>query len=98
MSHQCCGPQPVALIGLLIGAHNLQDAKPLTVNEATALLLREGAFHSSPGLHKRMAMWGASVGINGKRVVRGCLDALFRSGLHRLECSQPIYSRLAYQD
>ena len=42
----------------------------LSVNEAMALLLQEGAFRTSPDLHDNIGMWGAPIGIDGKRFVR----------------------------
>ena len=42
----------------------------LSVNEAMALLLQEGAFRTSPDLQDHIGMWGAPIGIDGERFVR----------------------------
>jgi len=48
----------------------VSPAQHLSVNEAMALLLQEGAFRTSPELHDNIGMWGAPIGIDGERFVR----------------------------
>lgn len=42
----------------------------MSVNEAMGLLLKEGAFDSSPDLYAHIGKWGAPIGPDGKRQVR----------------------------
>ena len=41
-----------------------------SMNDAMGRLLEEGAFGSSPELHKNIGKWGAPIGPDGQRHVR----------------------------
>ena len=71
-------------------------AQHLSVNEAMALLLQEGAFKTSPDLQDHIGMWGAPIGVDGERFVRTLPPAVSMAAmacyLRVVRCVQNILS------